>query len=177
MSNFNFKLDPACLPQLTSKGDNYSEWRPAWQIAYEWAELWETIEDKPPTLTPTTTTTSADTTQTTVDATALTDSRHRRRNDSRYVKMPISTTDIIMSVCLIDMAICAILTAYRTYVLPPPPPAGLQALQDDLEELGGGLHELVARVTRLESGEVPQVQAPVVAPIPAPSSNTANGTQ
>ncbi|UKZ67852.1 uncharacterized protein TrAtP1_009010 [Trichoderma atroviride] len=49
-SNFNFKLDPACLPQLTSKGDNYSEWRTAWQIAYEWAELWDTIEEKPPTL-------------------------------------------------------------------------------------------------------------------------------
>ncbi|KAK1253048.1 hypothetical protein MKX08_004235 [Trichoderma sp. CBMAI-0020] len=68
---------------------------------------------------------------------------------------------------------------YRTYFPPPlpPPPPELQALQYELEAFRRDLHGLVARVSRLESGEVPQVQAPVVAPIPAPSSNTANGTQ
>ncbi|KAK4084477.1 uncharacterized protein Triagg1_957 [Trichoderma aggressivum f. europaeum] len=46
---FAFKLDPSSLPQLTSKGDNYADWRPAWKIAFEWCEIWDVIDQKPPT--------------------------------------------------------------------------------------------------------------------------------
>lgn len=58
-NSFDFTLDPSCLPQLTSKGDNYGDWRSAWQIAFEWAGVWDTVEQKPPTSTTTTTTTAA----------------------------------------------------------------------------------------------------------------------
>jgi hypothetical protein len=104
---------------------------------------------------------------------------HHRRND--YQVTMTTTTDIIMSVGIIATAICAALTAYRMYFPPPPPPppppVELGALERRVERFGGALRDLTTRVARLEAGGVPQVQAPAVAPIPAPSSNTANGTQ
>lgn len=47
---FAFKLDPASLPQLSSRGDNYAKWRAAWTIAFRFAELWNVIDGKPPTV-------------------------------------------------------------------------------------------------------------------------------
>lgn len=44
-SSFSFKLDPSSLPQLTSKGDNYPEWRAAWTIAFKYAELWNIVSN------------------------------------------------------------------------------------------------------------------------------------
>jgi hypothetical protein len=38
-SKFQFKFSPESLPKLTSRGDNYPEWRSAWQVAFRYAEL------------------------------------------------------------------------------------------------------------------------------------------
>jgi hypothetical protein len=42
-SKFQFKFSPESLPKLTSRGDNYPEWRSAWQIAFRYAELWPIV--------------------------------------------------------------------------------------------------------------------------------------
>ncbi|TFB05262.1 hypothetical protein CCMA1212_003243 [Trichoderma ghanense] len=59
LNAFAFKLDLSSLLQLTSKGDNYAEWRPAWQIAFEWCELWDVVNQKPPRAPPSDATTAA----------------------------------------------------------------------------------------------------------------------
>lgn len=41
---FHFKLDPSSLPQLSSRGDNFSEWRSAWTIAFRYAKLMDIID-------------------------------------------------------------------------------------------------------------------------------------
>lgn len=40
---FPFKVDLSSLPKLSSKGDNYAEWRAAWEIAFEFADLWDIV--------------------------------------------------------------------------------------------------------------------------------------
>ena len=45
-SKFQFKFSPESLPKLTSRGDNYPEWRSAWQIAFRYAELWPIVSGK-----------------------------------------------------------------------------------------------------------------------------------
>jgi hypothetical protein len=47
-STFQLKIDPSTLPKLTSKGDNYAEWRSAWQIAFKYAKLWNVVEGMKP---------------------------------------------------------------------------------------------------------------------------------
>ena len=41
--SFTFKLDPASLPKLSSRGENYAEWRSAWTLALKYAGLWPTV--------------------------------------------------------------------------------------------------------------------------------------
>lgn len=41
-----FKLDPASLPKLSAKGDNFSEWKPSWTLAFKYAELWNIVSEK-----------------------------------------------------------------------------------------------------------------------------------
>ena len=41
--SFSFKVDPASLPKLSSRGDNYNEWKSAWQITFEYSELWDIV--------------------------------------------------------------------------------------------------------------------------------------
>ncbi|KAL6864057.1 hypothetical protein J3F83DRAFT_186922 [Trichoderma novae-zelandiae] len=51
-NGFTFELDPSSLPQLSSKGDNYTVWRAAWTIAFRCVELWDIVSDgKAPTVT------------------------------------------------------------------------------------------------------------------------------
>ncbi|KAF2821067.1 hypothetical protein CC86DRAFT_411377 [Ophiobolus disseminans] len=45
-SKFQFKFLPESLPKLTSSGNNYPEWRSAWQIAFCYMELWPLISGK-----------------------------------------------------------------------------------------------------------------------------------
>jgi hypothetical protein len=40
---FNFKLDPSSLPRLDSKGENYLDWRAAWNRAFRFANLGEIV--------------------------------------------------------------------------------------------------------------------------------------
>ena len=35
--SFSFKLDPTSLPKLSSRGENYTEWKSAWAIAFTYA--------------------------------------------------------------------------------------------------------------------------------------------
>ncbi|KAL2395076.1 Retrovirus-related Pol polyprotein from transposon TNT 1-94 [Exophiala dermatitidis] len=46
MANVSFKLDPASLPKLAPRGDNYSEWRPSWTLAFRYAKLWDVVSGK-----------------------------------------------------------------------------------------------------------------------------------
>ena len=52
--SFNFKLDPSSLPKLSSRGDNFTEWRSAWTIALKYAGLWPVVSGKLPRPTDTT---------------------------------------------------------------------------------------------------------------------------
>ena len=45
---FSFKLDPSSLPKLSSKGDNYTQWKSTWMITFKHAELWNIISGKNP---------------------------------------------------------------------------------------------------------------------------------
>ena len=45
-SKLQFKLDPASLPKLTSRGDRYNEWRSAWTMAFRYAGLWPIVSKK-----------------------------------------------------------------------------------------------------------------------------------
>ncbi|OWP03540.1 hypothetical protein B2J93_7558 [Marssonina coronariae] len=45
-SSFSFKLDPNSLPKLTARGDNYTEWRSAWTVAFRYAGLWPIVSGK-----------------------------------------------------------------------------------------------------------------------------------
>lgn len=42
-SNIGFELDFSSLPKLKSKGDNYTEWRSAWTVAFKYAGLWTLV--------------------------------------------------------------------------------------------------------------------------------------
>ncbi|KAF2726831.1 hypothetical protein EJ04DRAFT_452557, partial [Polyplosphaeria fusca] len=46
MSTFGFKIDPSSLPKLSSRGDNYHEWRSSWVVAFRYLELWDIISKK-----------------------------------------------------------------------------------------------------------------------------------
>lgn len=60
-----------------------------------------------------------------------------------------------MSAAAIVIAICAVLTVYRTYFPLPPPPVELETLGEKMESFGGDLHHLEARVALLEPEVVP----------------------
>jgi len=45
-SSFSFKLDQNSLPKLSSRGDNFTEWRSAWTIAFRYANLWNLVNGK-----------------------------------------------------------------------------------------------------------------------------------
>lgn len=45
-TSFQFKLDPASLPKLGSRGENFPEYRSAWTIAFRYAGLWPIISKK-----------------------------------------------------------------------------------------------------------------------------------
>lgn len=72
-----------------------------------------------------------------------------------------SAIELITTVAMIVLAICAILMVYRTYFPPPPPPPPeLRALVNRVEVLEREGRRLAAQVAGLSP----------------PSSNTANGT-
>jgi hypothetical protein len=45
-STFQFKLDPSSLPKLSSRGENYAEWRSSWTVAFRYAGLWPIVSKK-----------------------------------------------------------------------------------------------------------------------------------
>ena len=45
-STFTFKLDPASLPKLSSRGENFTEWKSAWTITFLYAGLWPIVSGK-----------------------------------------------------------------------------------------------------------------------------------
>ena len=40
---FQFKLDPSSLPKLSSRGDNFSDWKSAWKLTLSYAGLWTLV--------------------------------------------------------------------------------------------------------------------------------------
>lgn len=44
--SFTFELDPASLPKLSARGENYTEWKSAWAIAFKYAGLWNLVSGK-----------------------------------------------------------------------------------------------------------------------------------
>ena len=49
--SFQLKLDPNVLTKLSSRGDNFTEWRSAWTHAFKYAGLWPHICGKIPATT------------------------------------------------------------------------------------------------------------------------------
>ena len=45
-TTFNFKLDPSSLPKLASRGENYTEWRNSWTIAFRYASFLNIVNGK-----------------------------------------------------------------------------------------------------------------------------------
>jgi hypothetical protein len=48
MNAFQVKFDPSSYPKLTSRGDNYTEWKSAWMIALKYAGVWMLMSGKTP---------------------------------------------------------------------------------------------------------------------------------